>query len=151
MKFLTLLFLFLPFSTFAAQSTGVGLTLGSPNGITGRTWVSEENSLGYGAGWGVLGDNKFQVYTDYLWNRPHTFEINGEGFDFFFGGGLGLRSKSGRNDGELVFGPRLPVGISYWFADPSLEIYMMGAVNVGVIPSSDVYLDLHLGARFYLF
>ena len=138
-------------SAHAAQGTGLGLTLGSPNGVTGRTWFSDENSLAYGAGWGLLEGNKFQVYADYLWNRPHTFEINGEPFALFFGGGVGIRGKSGKNDGEVVFGPRLPVGMSYLFADPSLELYALGAVNVGIIPSSDVYLDVHVGARFYLF
>ena len=48
------------------RSTGVGLTLGSPNGLTGRTWVTEENSFDYGFGWGGFSSRKFQVYTDYL-------------------------------------------------------------------------------------
>ena len=151
-------FLFALFFAFASlpalaapEGTGIGLTLGSPNGVTGRTWLSEETSLGYGAGWGLLEGNKFQLYADYLWNRPHTFEINEEPFALFFGGGIGIRGKSGRNDGEVVFGPRLPVGVSYLFANPALELYLMAAINVGIIPSSDVYLDAHVGARFYLF
>lgn len=156
MKFLNALFAIFLFASLlptasAEQGTGIGVTVGSPNGVSGRTWMNDENSLAYGAGWGLLEGNKFQLYADYLWNRPHTFELNGEPFALFFGGGLGLRGKSGSNDNEVVFGPRLPVGVSYLFAKPELEVYLMGAVNVGIIPSSDLYLDLHVGARFYLF
>lgn len=153
MRFLFVILALFPFSPALAQDrdTGIGLTLGNPVGLTGRTWLSGENSLGYGAGWAITDTNKFQVYADYLWARPHAFEVSGERLDFFFGGGLGLRSNSGKSDGELVFGPRIPVGVSYEFSDPDLEIYLLAAFNAGLIPSADIYLDLHLGARFYVF
>jgi hypothetical protein len=143
--------LFLSLPAFAASSTGVGLTVGSPNGLTGRTWLTDENSLDYGLGWGLGGGSKFEVYGDYLWNRPGMFEIGGEKFDFFFGGGAVIRTHSGKADDEVVFGPRLPVGVSYEFADPDLELFTAFALNVGIVPHSDVFFDLHLGARFYLF
>lgn len=151
MKFFIALFLFFSAPAFAAPSTGLGLTLGSPNGVTGRTWLTEENSLDYGAGWGLLESSKFEVYSDYLWNRSNLFEINGEKFDVFFGGGLSIRTHSGNGENEVVFGPRLPVGFSYEFTNPDLELFALFALNVGVIPHSNVFVDAHVGARFYLF
>lgn len=136
---------------YAVEGTGIGLTLGVPSGVTGRTLLNGENSIDYGAGWSVVDTNRFQVYGDYLWSRPHTFEINEEKLDLFFGGGIALRTKSGSNDNEVVFGPRIPVGISYFFANPDLELFALGAVNVGILPSSDVWVDLLVGARFYVF
>jgi hypothetical protein len=136
--------------TGAGASTALGVTLGSPNGITGRTWITPESSIDYGGGWSIQDGHQFEAYADYLWNRPDTFELNEQKFDLFFGGGLALRSHSGNGD-ELVLGPRLPVGVSYEFAQPALELFALFAVNVGIVPSSDVFFDLHVGARFYLF
>jgi hypothetical protein len=132
-------------------STALGLTLGSPNGVTGRTWFSSDTSLDYGAGWSLMDSNQFEIYSDYLWAKSGRLELNGEKFDLFYGGGLSLRTHSGKGDHDLVFGPRLPVGVSYEFSHPDLEVFALFALNVGVVPSSDVYLDLHVGARFYLF
>ncbi len=148
---LVLLIFSLPRAEAEVGDTGIGLTLGSPNGVTGRTWISKENSIDYGAGWSLMDSSRFELYSDYLWANSGRFELNGEKFDLFFGGGLSLRSHSGKNNSELVFGPRLPVGVSYEFSHPDLEVFALLALNVGVIPSSDVYLDLHLGVRFYLF
>ena len=145
-----ILVLFVSFPAFATPSTGVGVTLGSPNGVTGRTWLTEEKSLDYGGGWSLFDSSKFEIYSDYLWNRSDTFEINNEKFDLFFGGGLALRNHSGGGN-ELVLGPRLPVGVSYEFSHPDVEVFALFAVNVGLIPRSDVFVDLHLGVRFYLF
>lgn len=139
-------------SVFAQnRSTAIGVTVGSPNGITGRTWLNDENSFDYGAGWSVMDSKQFEVYSDYLWSRNGIFELNEEKFDFFFGGGLVLRTNSGNTGSDLVFGPRLPVGVSYEFSQPDLELFALFALNVGVIPSSDLFVDLHVGARFYLF
>lgn len=148
--FLASLFLSLP--AFADSfDNGIGLTLGSPSGITGRTWLNEENSIDAGVGWGIVDSSKFEFYGDYLWNRSDAFQINDVNFDFFFGGGASLRTHSGQGDNEAVFGPRIPLGVSHSFSNPDLEVFAVFALNVGIIPHSDVYVDLHVGARFYLF
>lgn len=129
--------------------TGLGIMLGSPNGIVGRTWFDHSHSIDYGAGWNLLDTNRFQVHADYLWMRPDLIDINGTKFDLYFGAGFGFRTHAGKGDHETVFGPRIPVGASYEFKDPNLELFSEFAVNMGLIPSSDVYVDLAIGARFY--
>jgi hypothetical protein len=132
----------------APGTTGVGVVVGSPNGLTARHWINEENSVEGSLGW-ALSDSRFQVNVNYLWNRANLIHIGEENFDLFFGAGLGLRTKSGKQNGEVVFGPRLPVGVAYTFVDPNLELFAQAALNVGIIPSSDVYVDGNLGLRFY--
>jgi hypothetical protein len=130
--------------------TGLGLTIGSPMGVTARHWLSADTSLEAGAGWS-LSNSRFQVNGSYLWNRAGLFQVGEEPIDLFFGLGLSLRTKSGTADGEVVFGPRLPVGVSFWVTDPDIEFFLQGALNVGLIPSSDLYVDAGVGLRFYLF
>jgi hypothetical protein len=143
--------LFATLAAHAEETTGVGITAGSPWGLTGRTWMNTENSIDYGFGWDLLNSSKFQVYGDYLWSRPDTFEINGEKFDLFFGGGLVLRTHSATDENTAVFGPRFPVGVSYFFAHPDLEVFGALALDVGLIPKSDVFVDVVAGARFNLY
>jgi hypothetical protein len=147
-----LIFLFTCFSVSAqaGEGTGVGVILGSPNGVTARHWFSEMNSVEGSAGWSLI-DPHFQVNANYLWTQPESFEIGEQLFDTFFGIGLSLRTKSGNQNGEVVFGPRLPVGASYEFTDPNVEVFTQVAINVGLIPSSDIYFDANIGVRFYVF
>lgn len=128
--------------------TGIGVTLGSPLGVTARHWLDEEQSVEGGFGWS-LSRSRFQANVSYLWQKPALVPIGRENLDLFFGGGLSLRTKSGTADGEVVFGPRLPVGLSFWVTDPNLELFAQGALNIGLIPTSDLYLDALVGVRFY--
>ena len=134
----------------AGTGTGVGVLLGSPNGITARHWLDENNSIEGAAGWS-LTDSRFQVNANYLMSHPDLVQIGEEAFDLSYGIGLSLRTKSGKQNGEVVFGPRLPLGLGYEFTDPNIELFTQVALNVGLIPSSDLYLDANIGVRFYFF
>ncbi len=140
--------LLFPVLSFAGEGTGVGIVLGSPNGFTARHWVSESDSIEGAVGWSIT-KSRLQVNANYLWTKPDTIQIGEETLDLFFGAGLALRTKSGKGDGEVIFGPRVPVGLAMEFQDPNLEIFAQVAVNVGIVPSSDVFLDGNLGVRFY--
>ncbi len=140
--------LLFPALSFAGEGTGVGIVLGSPNGFTARHWVSESESIEGAVGWSIT-KSRLQVNANYLWTKPDSIQIGEETLDLFFGAGLALRTKSGKGDGEVIFGPRVPVGLAMEFQDPNLEIFAQVAVNVGIVPSSDVFLDGNLGVRFY--
>ncbi|MGE3262124.1 MAG: hypothetical protein AB7K68_10120 [Bacteriovoracia bacterium] len=139
---------FFSVQAFAGGGTGVGVVLGSPNGVTARHWIDDQQSIEGSAGWAIT-KSRFQLNTNYLWNQPGMVLIGDEKIDLFFGLGLSLRSKSGTADNEVVFGPRLPVGLAYEFANPDIELFTQAAVNVGLIPSSDIYFDANIGVRFY--
>lgn len=151
-----LLSLFLLFTVSAAHAEGMkdtalGITVGSPLGFTGRTWVNSDNSFAYGAGWSITDTDKFEVYTDYLWNAPEVFDINGRMVDFFYGGGLVLRTNSGKYENQAVFGVRAPLGLSMEFTNPNAELFTEFALNAAFIPSTAVFMDLLVGVRFHIF
>jgi len=147
-KAIILLSLLFPILSQAAGETGLGVILGTPNGITAKHWISENAALDANLGWSISG-SKFQLNANYIFVKPEAFEISEELFDFFFGAGLSLRTKSGKQDGEVVLGPRLPLGVSYQFAKPDMELFLQAALNVGIVPSSDIYADANLGVRFF--
>lgn len=149
--FFTLLgFLLFVGTANAAVGTGVGVMVGSPNGITARHWINENNSIDAAAGWS-LSKSRFQVNGNYLFSHPDLIQLGDETFDLFYGLGLSLRTKSGKQNGEVVFGPRIPLGASYELTDPDMELFSQIAFNIGLIPSSDLYLDVNIGVRFNIF
>lgn len=149
MKKIILLLALLCGSAQADESTGIGLILGVPSGLTARHWMESDQSIEANVGWSLFSKNRLHLNASYLWNKNDVLELKDETFDVFFGGGLSIRSKSGVADGELVFGPRLPVGVSYFFVDPKIEAFGQAGLNIGIIPSSDIYFDAVLGLRFY--
>lgn len=148
MRYFLLILALFSTDAFAAGGTGVGVVLGSPNGITARHWISEQQSIDGSAGWAIT-KSRFQLNANYLWNMPSAIELGEENLDLFFGLGLSLRSKSGTADNEVVFGPRLPVGLAYEFTNPDIELFTQAALNVGLVPSSHLYFDANVGVRFY--
>lgn len=133
----------------AREGTGVGLLLGAPSGFTARHWFSPDRSFHVDAGWSLADENKFHVQGAYLWDRPGVIAIGDETLDFFFGAGASVRTKSGKKNDDVVVGPRLPGGVSYFLQDPDLELFAQLGLTVGFIPSSDIFLDAAVGLRFY--
>jgi hypothetical protein len=148
MRYLLLAAFLFTGSAYANDGTSLGLVLGNPNGISARHWLSEEHSIEGAAGWAV-SRSRFQVNGNFLWNQPGAVSIGDQAFDLFYGAGVSLRTKSGSANNEVVFGPRVPIGLSHDFANPDIEVFAEAALNIGIIPSSDLYLDANLGVRFY--
>lgn len=148
-KCLFALLLFVPSLALAREGTGVGVILGSPNGLSVRQWLAPERSIDGAAGWALGKDSRFQVHASYLWSRNDAIRIGDYDFDAFFGAGAVVRTKSGKNENEVVFGPRIPGGVSFYFENPVIEVFAQLALNVGLIPNSDVFLDGGIGARLY--
>ena len=134
---------------YAEEGTGLGVILGAPTGASVRHWLAEDRSVDGGIGWSLGSDSKVYIHADHLWSKKGMMKIGDIDFDPFFGIGLSLRNHSGRGNGELVFGPRVPVGVSYHFGDPKLELFAQFAMSLGIIPSSAVYVDAGIGGRFY--
>jgi hypothetical protein len=147
-KFLICLLLFAPTFAQAKEGTGLGVLLGIPSGVSVRHWFHEDRSMDVAAGWSLANTSRFIVHADYLWSKDGLIELGEEKLDLYFGAGLGVRTKSGKGD-EVVFGPRVPVGVSYFFTDPVIEAFGQVGLNLGIIPSSDLYLDAGVGVRFY--
>jgi hypothetical protein len=133
------------------NNSALGLQLGWPSGLTARHWTSDTTSLALTGGFSLESEHRFLLSADHLWTKQEAFSLGNETFDFSYGVGLGLRTKSGANRRELVVGPRIPLLISYEVLEPGGEIFLSTAVNGGVLPSFDLYFDFALGFRIYLF
>jgi len=132
------------FSKFEANKTfGLGLELGSPDGINGKYFLSSSNALDFGLGYAYrnyyAGDG-LNLYVDYLW---HPFVLaTADAFElpFYIGvGGHFWRFDWGCDrfgncaDYGEAFGVRVPIGIAFDFNEVPLDIFLQ------VVPTFDFF------------
>jgi len=110
---------------------GLGLELGSPFGLNGKFFLSDDRALNFGVG--VIYDryyyddrDGFHVYLDYMF---HPFSItNNPTFQLPFYVGVGGRLwnvNDGRfNDDATALGVRVPLGLAFDFNKVPLDIFV---------------------------
>lgn len=135
-------------NVYAQGDLGVGLSLGNPTGLSVKYWLDDTEAIGGGLGWALSGHDDFQVHADYL---VHRFDIVGTEEEagrapLYYG--IGARIKDERHD--TAFGIRIPLGISYMFAEQPFDLFAEIVPVVDLAPDVDLDLDIAIGFRFYL-
>jgi len=128
---------------FAREGVGVGLIVGEPTGVSLKYWLDRSTAID--AALAVNGP--FQFHADYLVHSNKSItpsELKGR-FPWYYG--IGGRIK---NSHETEVGVRVPVGISYLFADAPLDLFAEVAPVVDVAPTVRLGLNGAAGIRFYL-
>jgi hypothetical protein len=151
-------------STVALNSThaqgkdgfGVGVIVGEPTGLSFKKWTGSRQAIAAGIAWSFSENASFHFHADYL---QHKFDVvkmaEGQGqlpVYFGLGGRLKLRegnSGRGRNDDDPMVGVRVPLGVSYLFADAPVDLFAEIVPVLDLVPDTDFDLSAAIGARFY--
>ena len=131
------------------EGFGIGVILGSPTGLALAYRWSDRHALASGLAWNFSHDD-FSLHLDYeftVWEFvvPETTEVT---FPFYVG--VGGRFRSGNyhwNDPN--FGVRIPIGICIKPASAPIDAFVEIVPGVGLIPSTDPFLDGGIGARVW--
>lgn len=141
---------------------GLGVIVGEPTGLSVKKWLDSRRALDLGLGWSSSGRNSLHLHGDYLFHQDGLLE--GISRELSLSGrlttyvGLGARArfkddnKGKGNDEEKDkdrFGVRVPLGISYLFADAPVDLFIEAVPTLDLIPDSDFSIKLALGARYY--
>ena len=133
-------------STFAKNRYGLGVMIGAPTGISAKILRSKKHPLDAGISFG----NNFEVHSTYLLPQKKRLVLERTRLRWYWGIGGKLKSVDKKDeDDEIYLGPRASIGINHYFKKLSLEGFAESAINVFVLPSSDVDLDITIGARYY--
>ena len=137
-------------SAAAAENRfGLGLIIGEPTGLSANYQLSEDNSIDMAVAWNVSGNNDFVLHADYLWYKNGFFQAGEAKMPLYFGVGGRMVMRSNKSD---KFGIRVPIGISYRFADPGfVELFGELAPVLDLAPSMKLDFNAAVGVRFYLF
>lgn len=127
---------------------GIGLIVGDPTALTLKGMLSGQDALQAHAGW-RLGDpdgGRVTLIVDYL---RHFVVVDPVPSSGEFSPFIGIGGKLGVGDGEEVFGPRLPVGLGYFFGGAPVELSLEVAPGIAVLPETSFMVDAGLAARWY--
>lgn len=132
------------------QNIGAGIVLGEPTGISAKVWYTDNMAIDGAAAWSFRGDTNIHIHTDLLWHDWRTLDEKAE-MDHDFGRlpiyyGIGARARLGDDD---RLGMRLVVGTSLMLARAPFDFFFEIAPIMDVVPSTDLDMNLGLGARFW--
>ncbi len=146
---LTMIFCSLASAVAAERPFGLGVIVGEPTGLSAKYLLNRENAIDLAVAWNLSGDNDFTLHADYLWHVYDLIKVNTGEMPVYFGVGGRMDLRDNKDD---KFGVRIPVGVSYQFADPKfLELFGEIAPIIDLAPSTKLDLSVAIGARFYLF
>jgi hypothetical protein len=129
---------------------GIGMLLGEPTGFSFKYWLDKEYAIDGGLAWSFVGENGFQIHSDYLF---HDYRMNNsDQWPAYYGLGLLLEFEEDRkrHDGDTIFGVRIPFGMSYFFENEApYEFFIELAPILELAPGIDIGVNAAIGLRFY--
>lgn len=141
------IFLFLFFTEAAnAQSGkfGAGIIAGEPTGLSLKYRLSENNAIDAAAAWSFLKEAAFHVHADYLFHDYSLINVSKGKLPFYYG--IGARLKLSE---KSRVGVRIPLGLSYEFANSPVDIFLEVVPLLDLAPSTELNLNGAVGVRFY--
>ena len=129
---------------------GVGINIGRPLGVSTLYWLDELHALDFGLGFIFSGNDRIDIYGNYLIHKNDQIKFEKFALDWYFGGGLRIENEDKKNDDEIHIGLRAPVGLRYRFQENKpIDLNIEFAPILDLV--EDIDLDMHLlfGARYY--
>lgn len=129
---------------------GLGALIGDPTALSFKGHLGSSRFFDAALAYNTGPADEIYIHGDYLIERQNHFQIEGESFNLYYGiGGRLYIADTKKNNDEVHFGPRVPVGIAYNFKDPDVELFGELAAVVEIVPETDVDVDFSLGARYW--
>jgi hypothetical protein len=125
-------------------STGIGLQLGSPSGVSVKLVRDVEPYYDFLAAWD-LGDFLY-VSGHAVWEKKVDEEIAGD-LRMFYGPGAFIGFRDNRNS-DVVLGFSGAIGASLWYE--MFEFFLQLTPHFELVPQTDFDLGGGIGARFHI-
>jgi hypothetical protein len=145
-KICFLIFALLAANTFAQDGkVGLGIILGEPTGLSAKIWTGKTTAFDAAAAWSFGTDNgSLHLHADFLKHKFGVLDVNKGQLPLYFG--LGAKVVLAN---DPVIGVRVPLGISYIFADGTFDTFLEVVPVLNLIPSTDFDVDAAIGLRYY--
>jgi hypothetical protein len=131
---------------------GLGIIIGEPTGLSMKAWLGEGSAFDLAAAWSFEGRGFLHLHGDYL-RHADVIDVPKGFLPFYYGIGARLRIREDDRprdaDEDILFGIRIPLGMTYLFVNAPLDLFVEIAPVVELVPSTDVDLDGGIGIRFY--
>lgn len=121
---------------------GLGVMVGEPTGISAKLMAGRGNAFSGGAAWSISSD-VFYFQIDYLRYFYDVFPVSEGALPLYAGIGGGATLKD-----DPVLGPRIPLGLAYFFADTPIEVFAEVAPRIILVPDTNFDVQGVVGVRF---
>ncbi len=130
---------------------GLGVSMGTPTGLTGRLWFSRDSAIQFSTG-GNLGEKgSLTGSMDYIIALEHMSEDEGNYFiTTYAGAGVGFDYSYTVNDNSMAFGPRLVGGASVTLPTLPIDIFIQVSPTIFVVQDLTWSMGGQIGAHYYL-
>lgn len=127
-------------------STGLGIIVGEPTGISFKQWLDGRNAIDAAAAWSFADEGAAHLHLDYLWHFFDRIEdVESGSFPLYIG--IGGRVKFDEDDALL--GARIPLGVNFILDEAPFDFFLEVVPILDLAPDTDFRLNAALGARYY--
>jgi hypothetical protein len=134
----------------AQEGMGIGIMVGEPTGVSFKNWLSNTRAIDAGAAWTFSDHSSFQLHGDYLihdYTVLKPTDLRGR-MPVYYGLGGRIKFNSGR-DNDTRVGIRIPLGIAYYPAKSSIDLFGEIVPIMDLAPSTRADINVAIGARLY--
>jgi hypothetical protein len=122
---------------------GLGVILGEPTGVSGKSWISQRTAIDGGLAWSFRGAGSVHIHADHLWHFLGVPEAS-ERFSVYVGVGGRIATLD-----ESVLGVRFPVGLVWWPKDAPLDVFVEFVPILDLAPASEFDANGGIGVRYF--
>lgn len=148
---LVLLFpvIFLSLGAALAQnhSTGLGVILGEPTGISFKHWLTTSTALDAGLAWAFSNTDALHIHADYLIHMYDWIQSS-DAFASRLNVYLGVGGRA-KFETDSRIGARGAMGLDYFFKGAPLDAFLEIAPILDLTPATDFSLNGGLGVRYF--
>ncbi len=127
------------------SSTGIGIILGNPTGLSLKFADNGSSHFNAALGWSLRKDSNLYFHTDYIFKRFNSIRFT-PSFSMTPTMGIGGRIIT-KND---EIGLRIPFGLLYNFRNNPFDFFIELVPTLDIIPATDFDIGFALSFR-YLF
>lgn len=143
--FLCVLFLIAIAAHAQGKGFGLGIILGEPTGLSGKSWLSSTTALDGGLAWSFAKGGSLHIHVDYLW---HTFDALETEYSIPLYLGIGGRIKLNSGDGNHL-GARFVGGFDFLLDSAPVDIFLELAPIMDLVPATQLSLNGGIGVRYF--
>lgn len=129
-----------------ADGFGIGIIVGEPTGLDAKWWLGESSALQAAAAWSTQSNSSFHFHLDYIMHRFDVIDVNSGRLPLYYGIGGRFRVRENSDDD---IGIRIPIGLSYMFANDPFDVFVEVVPILDLVPDTDFDLNAAIGFRWF--
>jgi hypothetical protein len=125
---------------------GLGIIVGEPTGIDAKYWLGSDAALQGAVAWSTSSNSSLHLHLDYIVHKWNIIDVSSGSMPLYFG--VGGRVKF-RDDEDDDIGIRVPIGLSYMFANDPFDLFLEIVPILDLSPDTDFGFNAAIGGRWF--